>query len=363
MRWRTSRTRRLLLAPLAIVALFATACSGPELTSKWRSYGNDNTRLDDWTGGDGAASVRLPDGRTLWFMNDAFLGPVNADGSRPGGVDHAHNTAIVESAPTQGFGPTLVGPPPPPGETLRDSFLESPSPDTFYWILDGVVEGNLLRLLVSESTPSDPYRQLIVTLSLPDLTVVGSPVLLPYYATAGVNTFLETPTYTYMYGTRHFERPPGPAVGETYVARVQTGNVSQTSTWQYLTEAGWRTDPTTSPLEVISDVWGGTVVQVGGEYVLAGFSTPLRGDVVTARAPTPFGPFSTPTLAYEVPENGDPCGTGWQYSYALMPHQEHGTWPEAAVFSYSVNCWGDLSALLTDVENYRPRYIDLDLTG
>ena len=351
------------MVPLGVVVLLTAGCTGTELTSKWQSYGNDNTHLDDWTGGDGAASVRLPDGRTLWFMNDAFLDRVNADGSRAPGALTAHNVAVIEQADGI-LGPTLAGGAPPPGSNLRGSWLESPVPGTFYWILDGTVEGSSLRLLVSQSTTDgSTYHELVVTLSLPDLTVQGPPVLVPHYATASVDTFLETPASTYMYGTHWVEVSPGVSEPRTYVARVTAGNVSQTSTWQYLTAAGWSTDPTTSTLTDIGHVYQGTVVQAGSDYVLAGFASALDGDVVTARSSTPYGPFSTPTLAYEIPENGQPCGTSALVSYALRAHQEHGTWPSAAVFSYSVTCWGDFGPLLTNVNNYRPRYIDLDLTG
>lgn len=55
-------------------------------TAEFARYGDDNTRVDDWTGGDGTHSVRLPDGRTLWLFSDTFLDriqpPPNPQGER-----------------------------------------------------------------------------------------------------------------------------------------------------------------------------------------------------------------------------------------------------------------------------------------
>ena len=49
------------------------------LTSEFARYGDDGARTDDWTGGDGTHSVRLPDGRLLWLFCDTVW-----EGDRPG---------------------------------------------------------------------------------------------------------------------------------------------------------------------------------------------------------------------------------------------------------------------------------------
>ncbi|MFI1564662.1 hypothetical protein ACH4ZX_16705 [Streptomyces sp. NPDC020490] len=47
------------------------------LTGEFARYGDDAARTDDWTGGDGTHSVRLPDGRVLWLFSDTCLGRVH----------------------------------------------------------------------------------------------------------------------------------------------------------------------------------------------------------------------------------------------------------------------------------------------
>lgn len=54
------------------------------LTGEFARYGDDSERVDDWTGGDGTHSVRLPDGRLLWLFSDTYLGAVNRPRTRQG---------------------------------------------------------------------------------------------------------------------------------------------------------------------------------------------------------------------------------------------------------------------------------------
>ena len=330
----------------------------PDTANRWSIYANDNSSLTDWTSGDGATTVALPDGRTLWLMNDTFLDVVNADNSRPGGAVFANNTAVVEQ-PDGTLGPTLVGGPPPPGSNRRHPWLESPVPDADIWVLDGVVEGNLLRVLVMAN--SQPVSRFVVTLSLPDLVVQGSPVPFPLSGQAyGLSSFLETPTYTYGYGMATIG-----GVHQTFVARVATGHVAEVASWQYFTQAGWTTNPTTSTLVGLAATEFGVVVDSGDDFVLLGMTEPLGGDIVTFRSSSPSGPFTGPTFAYRIPEWAQPCGLGGLLGmYALTPHEGHGRWPTSSVFSYSVNCFGafGLSGPLSNVNNYRPRYIELDLS-
>lgn len=71
------------------------AAVNPRLTSLFTAYGNDNSRVDDWTGADGTYSLRLPSGRELWIFSDTFLGRVNPDGSRPPVVGEGGDTVFL----------------------------------------------------------------------------------------------------------------------------------------------------------------------------------------------------------------------------------------------------------------------------
>src|SRR5947207_268389 len=68
-----------------------------EFNSLFRAYGDSNSSLDDWTGGDTTNSVPLPDGRDVWIFSDTFLGAVNPDGTRSDPT-FVHNSLVVQSA-------------------------------------------------------------------------------------------------------------------------------------------------------------------------------------------------------------------------------------------------------------------------
>src|SRR5262245_57032793 len=77
----------------AYAALPAGGMSPAQLADAFRTYGDTSGR---WNGGDSTTSVPLPDGRLVWLFSDTFLGPVNADGSRPHSAPMVHNSAVVQ---------------------------------------------------------------------------------------------------------------------------------------------------------------------------------------------------------------------------------------------------------------------------
>jgi len=92
-----------LQAPAAAAAAdcapsFLGSSVNQRLTTLFTTYGNDNTRHDDWTGADGTYSVRLPSGRELWVFSDTFLGQVNPDGSRPPVVEEGGTTVFINNS-------------------------------------------------------------------------------------------------------------------------------------------------------------------------------------------------------------------------------------------------------------------------
>jgi hypothetical protein len=71
----------------------AGGMSGDALTTLFHTYGDTSGQ---WSGGDGAASVLLPDGRVVWLFSDTLIGPVNADHSRPRSAVLVNNSLVVQ---------------------------------------------------------------------------------------------------------------------------------------------------------------------------------------------------------------------------------------------------------------------------
>ncbi|AWE53282.1 DUF4185 domain-containing protein [Streptomyces nigra] len=352
------------------------------LTAEFARYGDDPTRADDWTGGDGTHSVRLPDGRLVWLFSDTYLGqvhpPPNPFGEsstwREGAAPLVRNSAVV----------------------MRDGRLEStlpaplfpdPAPGQWRWPVAAHVEPRspgaperVLRVLlwVRATGPSPwiygvPVATEVATLSLPDLRVesvvrvadqqgVPDPSRRVLYGT----TLVEEDGWTYVFGgddRRAASRP----VSRAYLARVPRGRLGEPGAWRYWDGSGWG-GPGARPRPVLGDgrrtgVGSAfSVARADGTYVLFTMAAGTAGltTVTSYWACSPTGPWHGPGRSFTP---ALPPGGGLA---AYNPQTHPGLSGDGRlVLSYDVN-WldpADAAAQLNrDVARYRPRFVSLRLT-
>ncbi|MFJ5210153.1 DUF4185 domain-containing protein [Streptomyces nigra] len=352
------------------------------LTDEFARYGDDPSRADDWTGGDGTHSVRLPDGRLLWLFSDTYLGqvhpPPNPFGEsstwREGAAPLVRNSAVV----------------------MRDGRLEStlpaplfpdPAPGQWRWPVAAHVEPRspgaperVLRVLlwVRAAGPSPwiygvPVATEVATLSLPDLRVesvvrvadqqgVPDPSRRVLYGT----TLVEEDGWTYVFGgddRRAASRP----VSRAYLARVPRGRLGEPDAWRYWDGSGWG-GPGGRPRPVLGDgrrtgVGSAfSVARADGTYVLFTMAAGTAGltTVTSYWACSPAGPWHGPGRSFTP---ALPPGGGLA---AYNPQTHPGLSGDGRlVLSYDVN-WlepADAAAQLSrDVSRYRPRFVSLRLT-
>jgi len=314
----------------------------------FESYGNDNTLLDDWTGSDGALSVVLPDGRVVWDFSDTFLGFVNSDGSRPPGQPFINNSMIVQD------NGALV-------QTLHGGTAQSPTSliipvdqSAWYWVGDMTVEGDRLRVFVMEFIRTGPgpfdfqwVGNAIASFVLPDLTL---DTVVPTHGENNVMygaALLEESGYTYIYGTEDVSGT------EKYlhIARATSGNLL--GAWEFYTGTGWSSDPESSArlLRGVGNGFG--VAKVGNRFVLFTMDSlvPFSAELVMYSSNNPEGPFGNRKLVYRTPET-----RGDRITYDTHVHPEFTDAQGRLLVSYDVNSL-DFRDLLTNVNNYRPRFI------
>ncbi|MER7153106.1 hypothetical protein ABT366_20030, partial [Streptomyces lydicus] len=158
-------------------------------TAAFARYGDDNTRVDDWTGGDGTHSVRLPDGRTLWLFSDTYLDRIQPPPGPRGGPHRRtadgggtpllrHNSAVLMSRSGRPERTLTGGPPSAPGP-----FFPDPTGGGLRWPVGAVVEPRtpgahekVVRVLLWNRAPRTgpwvfgvPRATEVATLSLPGL--------------------------------------------------------------------------------------------------------------------------------------------------------------------------------------------------
>ncbi len=352
------KRKRVVAALLVVVlagqlALPANAQSSPavmsaaELTTMFTDYGNAGGH---WTGGDGTASVALPDGRVVWLFADSFLGTVNADHSRPANSPLVNNLMVVQDGTT--LTSTLHG-----GTPEAPAALVKPQEEgEFYWVADGVVEGNTLKVIYNRIRSTgggalDFYQTgvALATFTLPDLTL-ASVVELPLGPKIGWGGgIFPDGAYTYIYG---ISSAPG-RMKFAHLARVPTGGLS--GPWEFWTGSAW--SPHVEDVgRLISGVGAGGVQKVGSQYVWVTHENNLVFDpqIVAYTSSSPTGPFTGPIPLFTAPEPQ----TNGLIIYDVRVH------PELArsgklLASYNVNSLNP-GGTIADVRHGRPRFIEVD---
>ena len=319
------------------------------LATMFGSYGDAGGH---WTGGDGTASVPLPDGRVVWLFADTYLGSVNADGSRPASAPMVNNTIVVQDGTT--LTTTLHG----GTATTPEALVKPAAKDEYFWAADGTVEAGSLKVLYNRyrRTGSGMWDFSLVgtalaSFGLPSLTL-SSVVDLPLNSTiAWGSAVLEGTSHTYIFGSS--SDSSGMKFG--HVARVPSGGLG--GTWEFWNGNSWSaTEATTARL--LSGVGTSYAVQqVGDHYVLTTQenNVSFNPQFVAYTAPSPTGPFSGPIDLFTAPEQG-PGTSAFVYTARLHPELARSG---KLLMSYDVNSF-KAEDNLADARLYRPRFVELD---
>jgi hypothetical protein len=291
-----------------------------------------------WTGGDGALSVPLPDGREAWLFGDTFLGTISSNGTRPLDSPMVHNSIVVQRDQHL---ETISG----PGDT---AVVPDEGTDRWYWPGDGVVEGSHLRVIMQEFERTGPgsfdfafVDSAVASFSLPDFDYEGLTPLAHADDSIWGNWMLDDGAWTYIYGYR--DDPDTPPL----VARAPRGQIQ--AAWQYFDGSGWSTVPEDAAPFASGVPNQYAVVPADDGYSLISMGPGLSPNVYRRFASSPTGPFGTPRLLYTAPANPDVL------VYGAVAHPEHAE-NAGLLVSYSVNA-AQPEALYTHPEYYRPRFI------
>ncbi|MEV0235106.1 DUF4185 domain-containing protein [Nonomuraea sp. NPDC050786] len=341
----------------------ATACATPtvkgtttdtRLTSLFTNYGNDNSRLDDWTGADGTYSVKLPNGKELWIFSDTFLGRVNPGGTRPPVVGEGGDTVFLNNS----FAVERDG----KLSTIHDGTAQQPTAvmpprdqNHWFWAGDATVAGGLVEVTYQEYERYGTgawdwrwHRNVVARFAPGRLNEPVSVTDLPSaHGISWASAILKDGGYTYVYGVEDLGSPK-----YMHVARVK--GQSLLGTWEFLKADGaWSRDEADSA-RIMSGVANEySVTKVGPGYVLITHDTTevLSPNIVAYTSCSPAGPFTAKQHVYTTPET-----SGNIFTYNAHAH------PEVAgnglVISYNVNSFVNTDHY-RDVTIYRPRFLDV----
>lgn len=299
-----------------------------------------------WAGGDGAYSVALPDGRTLWLFGDTFVGGVRPDGTRDPATPVVRNSALIADAAGRRFVGTSAASPQP--------FVPSPSLGSWFWPADATVEGNELRAFMSrfEATGTGPWDFAhtgteIASFHLPDLTFQG---LTPVPASRDISwgaAILESAGHTYIYGIEDLGQ-------QKYLRLARAPNGSVRGPWEYFDGSGWSPSAGDSARIAAGVSNQFSVIKAGGRILLVNQQINFGSLITVATAAAPWGPWGTPAVVYATPE---PLADPHVFTYNAVAHPELCENGELLV-SYNVSSFA-IDDLYADARLYRPRFVRL----
>ncbi|NEB82011.1 hypothetical protein G3I40_43400, partial [Streptomyces sp. SID14478] len=223
------------------------------LTGAWSRYGDDPARTDDWTGGDGTHSLRLPDGRLLWLFSDTFLGGVHP----PPGPDGQPHSWRDPGAPFVRNSAVLMGRSGQIERTVAAPLFPDTGVGEWRWPVAAAVEPRspgadeqVVRVLLwTRATGTGPYlygvptATEVATLSLPDLRVENITQVLdqrqvpdPARRVLFGTTTVDEDGWTYVFGGDDGQA----AVHRAYVARTPRGRLGDAKAWRFWDGRRWQ---------------------------------------------------------------------------------------------------------------------------
>ncbi|MGP3775233.1 DUF4185 domain-containing protein [Streptomyces sp. SDT5-1] len=362
-------------APRAV----ASWTADERLTGAFARYGDDTTRTDDWTGGDGTHSVRLPDGRVLWLFSDSYLGAVHPP-PNPAGQPHPWRTAEAPFVRNSAVVTDRSG---RPERTLAAPLFPDTAAGEWRWPVAARVEESdgrkVVRVLLwTRAKGADPYvfgvpnATEVATLSLPDLRLQGITQVLdqrqvpdPARRVLYGTTAVDAGGWTYVFGADDGQR----ATHRAYVARAPVGRLGDVRAWRYWDGERWgsRAAPVLGDGERRGVGTAFSVVKDGGTYVLFTTAAGAKGltEVTSYWSCAPTGPWHGPAKAFTPPLPHDAATPSGAAAYNPQAHPAL-SGGGRLVLSYDVN-WLDAAPataqaqLSRNVSLYRPRFVSLRL--
>lgn len=368
-------------APLAVLAACATPAAKPPpplapvplevvASEPWPELDRLFQRTDGWIGADGAHSVELGRGRTLWLFSDTWVGSIR-DGSRTDATIVNNTVGLMRSSAA---GPRLDFSIRRNGEGAPSAFLAPPDGRGWFWLQAGAVaDGRLWLFLPQVERTEDPgvfgFRScglwLASTADHEDDEALSWRFELARFPHAEFTaererTFgcaaLVHDGFLYAFGTED--------VIDTFrtrhliLARVPVKRVSDAAAWRFFAAGEWQVDFRRASR--LFDQMGSEAAilhqPARGRFVLVYTENGLSERILARSAAQPWGPWSEPVELARCPE---PARDPKLLTYAAKVHAAFSGDDELAL-SYVVNSL-DFWQVAREAGLYWPRFVRVRL--
>jgi hypothetical protein len=325
-------------------------------------------RDSGWIASDGALTIPLSDGRSMWLMGDSHINDYDVKTATVPCLFQVRNCVLLQPGNdwqwqhTQ----TFIG----KGPGIKSYFKFDPGDTYFSWPGAGVQIGDTVYVHCSnlKNKPGGGAfgfekggNDYLAKIKYPGMKVSGYKQLPPY---SGINFGFSMiknnkDGYVYVYGSKLKL-----ISGEIYVARFPINNPN--ALWSYWDGNSWNPDPAKSKVILESPSTSVSICKVKNKYIMLGtqFSVGCdQGkDIYSATSDSPLGPFNKPKVIYSIPDRKNGHSP---FFYSVFGHPEYINADNELLVTYSINGYGNC---VTDCINgrndpnvYRPRGIRVPL--
>jgi len=325
-------------------------------------------RTTGWIASDGALTVPLNDGRTLWLMGDSHINDYDMKTGTTPCLFQVRNCALLQPKNdwqwqhTQ----TLTG----KGPGNKNYFKFNASDHYFSWPGAGVQIGDTVYVYCSNlqnkagggafgfgSAGNDWWAKI----KYPGMTVAAY-TQLPSFAGIGFGFSMiknDKDGYVYVYGSKLVV-----TAGEIYIARFPIHNPN--AAWTFWDGEGWNTDAAKSKIIARSPSTSVSFCKVKNKYIMVcsefNVGCDQGKDIYTATSNSPLGPFTKPKVVYSIPDRKEGHSP---FFYSVFGHPEFINRQNELLITYSINGYGkcvvDCVNGRSDPNIYRPRGIRVPL--
>jgi len=366
---------------LLTIALFGLTLSvAGQSAFKDTTVTNFFRRTTGWVSSDGAITVPLADGRTLWLMGDSHIDDYDPATATVNCLFQVRNAALIQPRNDWEWQHTrtLIG----NGPGIRSFLKNNPNDQYFIWPGAGIQLRDTVYVYCANMKNAQSSvegfgfahagNDYMAKLTVPDLTIVGYDTLQSFDEIGFGIGFIKKGHWVYIYG----QKLAG-LTNKLYVARFPETHPG--GPWQFYTGTGWSDNSKEIQPIAAQNGMSGTfqISQVKSTILLVSSDLSMGCDggksIYTATSASLTGPFTSPLRIYTI---DDTLQGHYPFFYSVVAHPEflaglrqnnHAPDSHALLFTYCINGYGSCVPICHDnrmnPDYYRPKAFRVPLAA
>jgi hypothetical protein len=351
----------------------SAACKDTLVTNFFR-------RSAGWVSSDGAITIPLSDGRTLWLMGDSHIDDYDPATATVNCLFQVRNAALIQPRRNWEWQHTrtLIG----TGPGIRSFLKNDPDDNHFIWPGAGIQLKDTVYVYCANMKNAKSAIEgfgfahsgpdCMAKLRFPDLEVVGYDTLQNFDEIGFGIGFIKKGHWVYVYG----QKLAG-LTNKLYVARFFDSRPG--GAWTFYTGTGWSDNITDIQPIAAQNGMSGTfqVSQIKNTVLLVSSDLSIGCDggksIYTATSASLTGPFTSPLRIYTI---DDTLQGHYPFFYSVVAHPEflrgsqpngHAPDSQALLFTYCINGYGTCVPICHDnrmnPDYYRPKAFRVPLSA